>query len=293
MKKSTMRITAFMTAALLIGSQNAFAAGLTRNTGFNGVADVTDFEAAVTQNKQLMYVTSDVNVISDTSSVASTVERVSRGSEVYVLGTKGEMCSILTSSGKTGYVSVTVLSDGSDDVFEDVQSSAYCAEGTKVLLRPSCDSAVYTELARNTELEITGTNNSGYTRVLIDGETYYVSSSDLSESKIYVSKAYPLWDGPVLTPWSGTVAGPSGKETYYNLDMSVCVRNAISAGAEGEYWVREDGVKMLGEYVMVAADYSIRPRGTILPTSLGMGIVVDTGSFILTNPYQIDIAVTW
>lgn len=293
MKKSTMRITAFMTAALVIGGQNAFAAGISRNIGFTGVADVTDFEATFTQNKQRMFVTADANVLSDTSSVASSVERVTKGTEVYVLGTQGEMCSVLTSSGKTGYLSIKVLSDGSDDIFEDTQYTAYCMEGTDVLLRPSEDSAVYTELTRNTELTVTGVNHTGYARVEIDGETYYVSSSDLSESKIYVTKEYPLWNGPVLTPGSGTIVGPSGKETYYNLDMSVCVRNAIATGAEGEYWVREDGVKMLGDYVMVAADYSIRPRGTILPTSLGMGIVVDTGSFILSNQYQIDIAVAW
>ena len=55
----------------------------------------------------------------------------------------------------------------------------------------------------------------------------------------------------------------------------------------------EDGVKMLGEYVMVAADFSIRPLCTIVPTSLGMGIVVDTGGFVMNNQMQLDIAVAW
>ena len=50
---------------------------------------------------------------------------------------------------------------------------------------------------------------------------------------------------------------------------------------------------MLGEYVMVAADYSIRPLCTIVPTSLGMGIVVDTGGFVMNNQMQLDIAVAW
>jgi 3D (Asp-Asp-Asp) domain-containing protein len=44
---------------------------------------------------------------------------------------------------------------------------------------------------------------------------------------------------------------------------------------------------------MIAADLSIRPRGSLVPTSLGMGIVCDTGTFIYTNPTQIDIAVAW
>ena len=44
---------------------------------------------------------------------------------------------------------------------------------------------------------------------------------------------------------------------------------------------------------MVAADYNIRPRGTILETSLGTGIVCDTGGFASSNPTQLDIAVSW
>ncbi len=50
---------------------------------------------------------------------------------------------------------------------------------------------------------------------------------------------------------------------------------------------------MYGDYVMVAADYSTRPRGTLLESSLGTAIVVDTGTFVYSNPTQIDIAVAW
>lgn len=102
-----------------------------------------------------------------------------------------------------------------------------------------------------------------------------------------------VWDGPVLNSYIGTVEGPSGKETYYNLPMSRVVEIMHELGFEGEYWVRDDGVKMFGDYIMVAADLSHRPKGTILPTSLGMGIVCDTGGFVKWNSYQIDIAVAW
>lgn len=104
------------------------------------------------------------------------------------------------------------------------------------------------------------------------------------------------WDGPVLSKSKGVVTGPSGKETYYNLDMTKIVNAMRRAGyseSEYPYWVREDGVKMLGGYVMVAANYEIRPKGTILPSSLGSAIVCDTGGFAKTNPTQIDVAVTW
>ena len=50
---------------------------------------------------------------------------------------------------------------------------------------------------------------------------------------------------------------------------------------------------MLGEYVMCATELSSRPKGTILETSLGMAIVVDTGSFAVSNPTMLDMCVDW
>ena len=99
-----------------------------------------------------------------------------------------------------------------------------------------------------------------------------------------------------LTKSAGTVQGPSGKETYYNLNMSGVVKIMRGLGYTEEdypYWVREDGCKMLGPYIMVAANFSIRPRGTTIETSLGTGIVCDTGGFARSNPTQLDIATSW
>lgn len=104
------------------------------------------------------------------------------------------------------------------------------------------------------------------------------------------------WSGDVLSKSKGAITGPSGKETYYNLNMTSIVNAMRRAGYTEEeypYWVRDDGVKMLGSYVMVAANYEIRPKGTIIESSLGYAIVCDTGGFAKTNPTQIDVAVTW
>ena len=101
------------------------------------------------------------------------------------------------------------------------------------------------------------------------------------------------WKGPVLSKGRGVNYGPSGKETYYNLNMSTVVSIMRSMGYTGEYWVRDDGCKMLGEYIMVAANLNLRPRGSIVETSLGDAIVCDTGGFAKRNPTQVDVAVTW
>lgn len=96
-----------------------------------------------------------------------------------------------------------------------------------------------------------------------------------------------------LTKYSGVNYYNQHKETYYNLPMNKVVSIAQNKGYEGKYWVRKDGAKMFGTYIIVAADQSKYPYGTIVDTSLGKGIVLDTGSFIYTNSNQFDIATTW
>jgi superfamily II DNA/RNA helicase len=103
----------------------------------------------------------------------------------------------------------------------------------------------------------------------------------------------PSGGAGVLSRSAGRINGPSGEETYYNMDMSGVVQIMRSMGNNDEYWVRADGVKMLGNYVMVAANLSVRPRGSLVPTSLGTGIVCDTGGFAAANPTQLDIATAW
>ena len=116
------------------------------------------------------------------------------------------------------------------------------------------------------------------------------TSESASEAKASEEKE---WDGPVLSAWAGTVQGPSGKETYYNLDMSGVVQIMRDMGNTDEYWIREDGCKMLGDYIMCAANLEVHPRGSLVMSSLGMCIVCDTGGFAAYNPTQLDIATNW
>lgn len=99
-----------------------------------------------------------------------------------------------------------------------------------------------------------------------------------------------------ITKERGGYMGPSGRETYYNLKMDNCVAYMRELGFDEilfPYWVRDDGAKMLGNYVMCAANWKTRPRGTLLETSLGTAIVVDTGEFVADYPNGVDLAVDW
>lgn len=102
------------------------------------------------------------------------------------------------------------------------------------------------------------------------------------------------YNGQVLSASAGRVASPAGgTESYYDLEMSQVVANANAQGISGSYWVRADGVKMLGDYVMVAANRNVHPQGSIVQTTLGKGIVVDSGTFSISSPQDLDIAVNW
>lgn len=99
--------------------------------------------------------------------------------------------------------------------------------------------------------------------------------------------------GQKLTRNLGTVNGPSGKETYYNLSMNRVVEFMKDLGYDYEYWVRDDGCKMYGDYIMVAANTKERPKGTVIETSLGTGMVCDHCVAAEWTKGQIDIAVNW
>lgn len=80
-------------------------------------------------------------------------------------------------------------------------------------------------------------------------------------------------------------------EKYYNLPMKKVIERADKAMGESNlYWIREDGVKMYGYWVICASHPSI-DRFTIIDTSLGEGIVLDRHQ--VDDPNLIDIATTW
>lgn len=139
----------------------------------------------------------------------------------------------------------------------------------------------------------------GNLKFISEPYTFLKETSDKKSDLLHSKKEEPeasqsfTWNGSRLTAGSGVNYGPSGKETYYNLDMTGVIYMMRCLGNTDEYWVRSDGCKMLGNYIMIAANLSVHPRGSLVQTSLGTGIVCDTGSFAEEYPNQIDIAVTW
>ena len=97
----------------------------------------------------------------------------------------------------------------------------------------------------------------------------------------------------MLTPKGGVFSNSDTgyTEKYYNLSMQKVVKRAQDMGIPCEYWVRDDGVKMFGPWVIVAAHPSVT-RYTRVQTSLGEGIVLDYHT-VKDGKTLLDIATTW
>ncbi len=199
---------------------------------------------------------------------------------VYVKDTVGPTITLKESDVSViignGYNPVNNVSAVSDPVDGNLRLSNTLEKGTYVVEGSVSTGSIGTYSINVKAMDMNGNTSSESFRVAVSYGVYYGS-----------------WTGQRRTPTLGTINGPSGKETYYNLNMSGVIAIMRRMGNTDPYWVREDGCKMLGPYIMVAAHLGLRPRGSLVETSLGTGIVCDTGGFALTNPYQIDIAVNW
>lgn len=161
------------------------------------------------------------------------------------------------------------------------------------------------ETASETDAKIDDIDNTLINKIDTEIDNYIADMNEIAEieeleedivnqNNTYVNTTYtqPTGDG-VLTASKGVNYYGNQKETYYNLPMDGVISIAKSQGIEGEYWVRDDGCKMYGNYIIVAANLDVHPRGSLVETSLGTGIVLDTGGFAATNHTQVDIATAW
>ena len=185
-----------------------------------------------------------------------------------------------------------------ENVFEQSNQKVYFVEKTSLKNKPNDNGKTVKTVVKYDSATLIGTNDFKYWKIKYKDKVYYVDKNSITSSsqtiKDLKNATYNTsWTGPKLSARIGAIIGPSGKETYYNLDMSGVLAIMRRMGNNDIYWVREDGVKMLGDYVMVAANLHIRPRGSLIECSLGMCIVCDTGGFAVSNPTQLDIAVNW
>lgn len=126
--------------------------------------------------------------------------------------------------------------------------------------------------------------------------------ADGASTKLIIERAAPEVTKPAFGPTSRALTASKGaqlfvdgsgvahRETYYDLPMNIVIRHC----SDSDYSIRYDGAKIDKDgYVLVAANYKIYPKCSIVETSLGPGKVYDTGGFALRYPHGFDLATDW
>ncbi len=184
------------------------------------------------------------------------------------------------------------VGDGSTVIFtriETVFRSAPDDESGIIINLPKYTSLYYLRDVENDYVEAICNNAVGY----VKKDTVVASYEEILQQMAQEGYIMPAETGR-LTATKGIAYGPVGKESYYNLDMSMIVCRMQRKAFPGVYWIRQDGCKMYGAFVMVAADFNIFPIGSIVPTTLGPSVVTDTGSFTRNGSgVMFDIATSW
>lgn len=173
------------------------------------------------------------------------------------------------------------------------KQKVYAKDNLIIYSKPQKSSTMISTFITNEKIRVLAiSKNSKWYKVKYKGKVRYVTVKGTSKKK---NKKYK-YKGKKLNKRMGVCYGPSGRETYYNMNMSGVISTMRRMGFSAKkypYWIRDDGCKMLGPYIMVGANLKTHPRGSLVKTSLGTAIVCDTGGFAKRNPTGLDLATSW
>ena len=267
------------------------------NTNWN-----TDTDVLALENTGYLPTAGVTNVFYDNLNLNTDKVATLSENDVIEVAAANDLVTDIATTNETESIEFTEDDLAPSFIVTDIDTKTmWVTSSLNVRVSPEKESEKLGSLNVSDTVTVTGiVENTNWVRINYKDTDCYVSATYLSDTEPSLSIptdttqqiAYN-YSGAVLNPSNGRVQGPSGEETYYNMNMSYIVNRLHQRGFEGEYWVRADGCKMFGDYILVAANFDIRPIGTIVETSLGLGIVADTGSFVNHNPYGLDIATTW
>lgn len=289
MKKKFITMLPVAAAVLFLSGLNVDASG---NFKFSNSQSYTnavsaDFTQLVDTDKQTMYLTSEANILKDGTSVSSTIETDGKGTQVQLLSAEGELCKIITPSGKVGYVNVNKLTSSHEDIFNPVDEIKYADSDIEVKQLPQEESTTIFTKTTDDELHVVGTNDYAYYEVDFDGVKGYVLKDQVKDEKTpvpvvaavdYSALFASMGSSGSLTKASGVNYYGGRRETYYSSNVLYhYLTPTWTLDSEGFY---RDG----DNYVVAASDM---PQGTTFPCSKGTCIVLDTGCPAGTTDYYV------
>lgn len=289
MKKRFITMLPVTAAVLFLSGLNVDASGNFRFSNSQSYTNAVsaDFTQLVDTDKQTMYLTSEANILKDGTNVSSTIETDGKGTQVQLLSAEGELCKIITPSGKVGYVNVNKLTSSHEDIFNPVDEIKYADSDIEVKQLPQEESTTIFTKTTDDELHVVGTNDYAYYEVDFDGVKGYVLKDQVKDEKTpvpvvaavdYSALFASMGSSGSLTKASGVNYYGGRRETYYSSNVLYhYLTPTWTLDSEGFY---RDG----DNYVVAASDM---PQGTIFPCSKGTCIVLDTGCPAGTTDYYV------
>ena len=289
MKKRFITMLPVTAAVLFLSGLNVDASGNFRFSNSQSYTNAVsaDFTQLVDTDKQTMYLTSEANILKDGTNVSSTIETDGKGTQVQLLSAEGELCKIITPSGKVGYVNVNKLTSSHEDIFNPVDEIKYADSDIEVKQLPQEESTTIFTKTTDDELHVVGTNDYAYYEVDFDGVKGYVLKDQVKDEKtpvpVVVAVDYSalfasMGSSGSLTKASGVNYYGGRRETYYSSNVLYhYLTPTWTLDSEGFY---RDG----DNYVVAASDM---PQGTTFPCSKGTCIVLDTGCPAGTTDYYV------
>lgn len=289
MKKRFITMLPVAVAVLFLSGLNVDASGNFRFSNSQSYTNAVsaDFTQLVDTDKQTMYLTSEANILKDGTNVSSTIETDGKGTQVQLLSAEGELCKIITPSGKVGYVNVNKLTSSHEDIFNPVDEIKYADSDIEVKQLPQEESTTIFTKTTDDELHVVGTNDYAYYEVDFDGVKGYVLKDQVKDEKTpvpvvasvdYSALFASMGSSGSLTKASGVNYYGGRRETYYSSNVLYhYLTPTWTLDSEGFY---RDG----DNYVVAASDM---PQGTTFPCSKGTCIVLDTGCPAGTTDYYV------
>ncbi len=271
-------------SGLQIDARGNFSFG---NTQAYTKSNETDFTELVDTDKQTMYLKSDANILSEESSVSSTIETDTKGTQVQLVSANGELCKVITPSGKIGYVNVSKLTSNVETIFNEIDETKYADGDIEIKQLPQAESTTISTKTTDDELHLIGTNDYDYYEVEADGMIGYVLKDQVKDEKTpvvvvstedYSSVYANFGSSGTLTKASGVNYYGGRRETYYSS-------NVLYHYLTPTWTLDSEGFYRNGEYYVVAA--SDMPQGTTFSCSKGACIVLDTGCPAGTTDYYV------
>ena len=230
MKRRLLHIIPVTAAVLFLSGLQLDASG---NFAFSTEQYTQDTQTTFTQlvdsEKQVMYLNAETNVLEEESNVSSTIETDGKGTQVHLLSAAGELCKIITPSGKVGYVNRNKLTTNVEDIFTEIDETKYSIGDVEIKQLPQEESSTIQTLSLDEAVHIIGTNDFSYFEIEKDGVKGYVLKDNLKDEKTPI----PVTSGTegFSAVWAnmgntGTITKAKGvnyfdgrRETYYSSNV--------------------------------------------------------------------------